>query len=367
MKMIRRGVLTWGHFQSLDDARLMNALPQTWKEVYNHSRRLLNKVPSREGFDTSTVHVQNWTRAWLLQFYASQPGVHDPQAPEAWEQWANAQLPPRVKGFAQRVLWHKLTVHERVYKRSGTDKCPICAQKESIKHAMVECSMFKAAAAGIQHFFGPVATGDREFSVRDKIESDNQGWLLSTDQGRATWSARSAHWRYRCEVKAGASPVFISYLTTWLRELCGWIEYHPGERKDLWRGFKQSLGQLPDTGVQPRQGEVGTNRGLSAWWQTHTECFTQHPNMGTRHWHGEAEPHPKRPRQAGLGLLQGVQDLIAELVAKGYIIVYTDGSSKRLSHKDMRRAGGFGVFAPEDEQGAEVRLRLRHDASQTNK
>ena len=55
-------------------------------------------------------------------------------------------------------------------------------------------------------------------------------------------------------------------------------------------------------------------------------------------------------------MLQGVQDLIAELVAKGCRIVYTDGSSKRLSHKDIRRAGGFGVFAAEDEQGPEVRF-----------
>ena len=212
MKMIRRGVLTWGQFKSLDDARLMNALPRTWKEVYNHGWRLLNKVPSREGFDTPTVHVQNWTRAWLLQFHASQPGVRDPQSPEVWELWANAQLPPRVKDFTQRVLWHKLTAHERVYKRLGTDKCPICAQKESIKHAMVECSMFKAAAAVIQHYFGLVATGDGESSVRDMMESDYQEWfkLLSTDEGRAMWSARSAHWRYRCEVKAGASPVFTS-------------------------------------------------------------------------------------------------------------------------------------------------------------
>ena len=43
------------------------------------------------------------------------------------------------------------------------NKCPSCAQKESIKHAMVECSMFKAAAAIIPHYFGPVATGDGEF------------------------------------------------------------------------------------------------------------------------------------------------------------------------------------------------------------
>ena len=55
-------------------------------------------------------------------------------------------------------------------------------------------------------------------------------------------------------------------------------------------------------------------------------------------------------------MLQGVQDLIADVVAKGYKIVYMDGSSKRLSNKDMRRAGGFGVFAAEDEQGPEVRF-----------
>ena len=108
--------------------------------------------------------------------------------------------------------------------------------------------------------------------------------------------------------------------------------------------------------LQPRQGEVRVNGGTSAWWQTHTECFTQDRSAGTRNWHREAESRPKRLRQAGPVVLQGVQDLIAELVAKGYMIVYTDGSSKRLSHKDMRRVGGFGVFATEDEQGPKVRF-----------
>ena len=112
--------------------------------MYNHGGRLLNKVPSQGGFDTPSVHAQNWTRAWLLQFCASQPGVRDPQT---WEPWAQAQLPPRVRDFAQKVLWHKLTVHPRVYKRSGTDKCPVCSQKETVKLQMVECPMFKAAAA----------------------------------------------------------------------------------------------------------------------------------------------------------------------------------------------------------------------------
>ena len=169
-----------------------------------------------------------------------------------------------VKDSAERVLWHKLTVHERVYKRSGTDSCPICAHKESIKHAMVECSMFKAAAAVIQHYFGSVATGDGEFLVGDMMESDHQKWLLSMDKGWPMWSARSGHWRYRCEVKVGASPMFTSCLTTCLCELCEWIEYYSGERKDHWRGFKQSLEHLRDTEVQPRQGDVHINKGLMA-------------------------------------------------------------------------------------------------------
>ena len=226
MKIIPQGVLTWGQLQSLEDVRLLNALPRSSKGVYNHGGRLLNKIPSLGGFDTPAVHVQNWTRAWLLQFYASQPGVRNPQTPEVWEQWAQAQLPLRVRHFAQRVLWHKLTVHARVYTRSGTEKCPISSQIESVKHAMVECPMFKAAAAVIQHYYGPVEAGHRKSPVRDMMESHKQEWLLNTDQGCAIWSARSAHWRYQCEVKAGASPVFTSHLTTRLRELCEWVRFY---------------------------------------------------------------------------------------------------------------------------------------------
>ena len=155
-----------------------------------------------------------------------------------------------------------------VHTTAGTpglgDTSVLPSQVQSVKHAMVECSMFKAAAAVIQHYYGPVETGDGKSPVRDTMESNQQEWLLSTDQGWGTWSARSAHWRYRCEVKAGASQVFTSYLTTWLRELCEWIGFYSRERREQWRGFKQSLEHLRDTGVQPRQGEVRLNGGLSA-------------------------------------------------------------------------------------------------------
>ena len=177
--------------------------------------------------------------------------------------------------------------------------------------------MFKAAAAVIQHYYGQVTTDNGTSTVRDMMESDDQEWLLKTNQGWAMWSARSAHWRYRCEVKAGASPVFASYLTTWLRELCEWVGFYTGEHREQWKGFQKSLEQLRDTGVQPRQGEVQVHGGLNAWWQTHTECFTQEKSADNQSWQRATESRPKRPRQAGPGVLQGVQELIAELVEKG--------------------------------------------------
>ena len=60
---------------------------------------------------------------------------------------------------------------------------------------MVECPMFKAAAAVTQHYYGEVEIDNGTLSVRDMMESDNQEWLLNTKQGWAMWSARSAHWR----------------------------------------------------------------------------------------------------------------------------------------------------------------------------
>ena len=45
--------------------------------------------------------------------------------------------------------------------------------------------------------------------------------------------------------------MFTPYLTTRLRELCEWVGFYSGERREQWRGFKHSLEQLRDTGLQP--------------------------------------------------------------------------------------------------------------------
>ena len=119
--------MTWGQYQDTDTPRLFNFMPRTWRTVYSHGISALNSVKSKEAFDSPVVHTMNWTKGWLLEFYASQPNVHDPQPPGVWELWAPAALPPHTKDFVQKVPWKKLLVHERVQKRWGTDKCPIYA------------------------------------------------------------------------------------------------------------------------------------------------------------------------------------------------------------------------------------------------
>ena len=48
---------------------------------------------------------------------------------------------------------------------------------------MVKCPMFKGAAAVIQHYYGQVKTDNGTSTVPDMMESDNQEWLLNTNQG----------------------------------------------------------------------------------------------------------------------------------------------------------------------------------------
>ena len=53
----------------------------------------------------------------LLQFYTPQLGINDVRLASMWELWATAPLPHHPKDFVRKVLWRKLTVHERVQKR----------------------------------------------------------------------------------------------------------------------------------------------------------------------------------------------------------------------------------------------------------
>ena len=92
--------------------------------------------------------------------------------------------------------------------------------------------MFKMASAVIQHFYGSVAWEDKEMTIKEAVESINQEWSLKAAQGLAIWSARQAHWRYRCEVEAGATPLFTSFMTTWLQVLSEWLPFFQGDCKN---------------------------------------------------------------------------------------------------------------------------------------
>ena len=131
-------------------------------------------VRSKEAFDLPTVHPLNWTKGWHLQFYASQPGVNDPQLVRMWGFWATALLPLHAKDFVQKVLWRKRAVHECIQKCSGMDMCPICGQNEDIKNATVVCRMFWVVLAVVRHYYLPITVDGGQLPVSDVVESTNQ-------------------------------------------------------------------------------------------------------------------------------------------------------------------------------------------------
>ena len=69
----------------------------------------------------------------------------------------------------------------------------MCGTAESIQHATVDCSMFKAVSPVIQHFYGSVTWEDKKMTIKEAVESFSQEWSLQAAQGSAIWSARQAH------------------------------------------------------------------------------------------------------------------------------------------------------------------------------
>ena len=128
----------------------------------------------------------------------------------------------------------------------------------------------------------------------------------------------------------------------------------------LYRGMKDKLARfLVVGGAAQGYGNTTASRGsphsgVESWWRVHTECFSQERHLRQAHGAKQAEPKPKKPWLARPEVSRGVLELITEVGSPGWRLVYTDGWSKRLVPDSKDRAGGFGVNAPEDEQGPEV-------------
>ena len=78
---------------------------------------------------------------------------------------------------------------------------------------------------------------------------------------------------------------------------------------------------------------------LNSWWQLQMDCFTQ-TKKDPRSNDERVELAPKKPRVAEPRVLKDVHDLITELVAEGWRILYTDGSSTRIKKTAKDRARG---------------------------
>ena len=69
----------------------------------------------------------------------------------------------------------------------------VCGEKEAVRHATVDRSMFQAVAGVVHHYFGMVTINCREVLVHNMMVSTGQEWSLQMEQGLAVWSTRQSH------------------------------------------------------------------------------------------------------------------------------------------------------------------------------
>ena len=301
-RLIRLWVLTVG--QLLEDDSLLTLIAPTWVPVTDSG--CPPPPPPPPPSCATPVPDQatwfDWARSHMAGLLSLQHTLQRRQSEEVWTAFHKLCLPAKQKDFIHRALWKRLPVRHRQDKWKPLEVwCPLEGELETIKHALLSCHYLPRAFDIIDTAFRSHNTP--VLSVKHMLQHDPVASLM-TPAGLLGWSAVYTNWQARCAKKY--RPLFritselyfqrwhitISlwdachhYLLIpketfhWFQKFlditaqrpppphprCKWVGFYSGQRREQWRGFQQSLEQLRDTGVQPRQGEVRVNGGLSAW------------------------------------------------------------------------------------------------------
>ena len=207
-------------------------LPRTWKLVYSTAHRTLNTAKSQEIFDLPDTWALCWGKGFFLRFVS--PDLDTPkQHPNwVWEEWVRAKFHPTTKEFVQRVLWHKLMVHDRIFTLTGTTDYPLCGKKETIRHAHPDCKFYLVIFDFLNKSWGPT----KSLGLVDDLDDHNTGLLnvkdmaqpgrefhsLTEPLGQLLWVAREANWASRWHAKEGGSTTLQKFLTIWAGMLAKW-------------------------------------------------------------------------------------------------------------------------------------------------
>ena len=226
------------------------------------------------------------------------------------------------------ALWAKLPVGERLQNRLPRDTlCPLDGQPETMEHALRTCKYLPFIFDTVDKWFPHLVINGNACNSVVRLLYDFPGEALLHPPGILAWSGILTNWEQRQIAKhKGDDPGWHLFLASWIRRLTKWqLLSTPLLHIDQLAGFLDALIGLRDkvTLVHP---------------QLNPDPPTPPPSRAHRR---RQEKHGRKISRA----LQ-VTDLVEDLEQKGYVLAWTDGSSKKV--KGIGDIVGYGVYAEPD-------------------
>ena len=271
--------------------------------------------------------IGKWAQAWrsrsLLLAATRDRLLLRPTGDRVWKAFSRLRVPAFDRDFICRALWRKLTVAHRLCAMTRQDNCPFEPLVETHQHFFEGCQFAEFLGSLIEHTYRPVELDGGGWVAVKQLPYRHSELRLTTTQGLMYWAGLATAWSLRCQ------RLFVGSLFTVFEFVAALVC-----KLRVWLNLQNPT--LPRTELRPYLDN------LLEWQRTR--------RLGTK-WRSPKGPRPvlsltaevrtewKKEKYASH--IERTLTALGVLQEKGWDVVFTDGSSKRVRGWEQAGFGGF--------------------------
>ena len=225
--------------------------------------------------------------------------------------------------FVRRALWRKLAIASRLVAMTRCSKCAFDGKDETHAHVFGECRFGQFVQEAVRHTFGPPQDPQGTSIDLSCNFLPKQEVALTTTQGILSWSGMSVAWSQRCHAVLEKQTVSLDTMVAqWLSKLEFWSQ---STNLSVHRSSISPLLSNLRSWIDPRS--------LGAYW---------HVPKGARYLLSVTDAQRASLKSKKFSdHISKVLNEVDELQRGGWMVVFTDGSSKRVGGWDQ---AGYGCL-----------------------
>ena len=331
MPSVRRGAFLWEHLvqsEVLQPAAVRMMAP-TFRFKYPSVVQAVLAVQSggAQWRADAPCDMGKWAQAWRsrsLLLAATREGmIFRPTGDWVRKVFSRLRVPSFDRDFIRRALWRKLTVAQRLCAMTRQDNCPFEPLVETHQHFFEGCQFTEFLGSSIEHTYGQVELeGGGRVAVKHLPYRQTE-LSLTTTQGLVYWAGLAAAWSLRCQrLFMGTLFTAFEFVAALVCKLRVWLHLqNPTLPRAELRPYLDNLLEWPRT------------RRLGAKWRSPKE---PRPILSLT-----AELRTEWKKRKYAQHIEQTLTTLEVLQEKGWDVVFTDGSSKRVRVWEQAGFGGF--------------------------